>query len=170
MNIPITSNNNTQVDQKCVAKKNNKILVLNWPWSTLCGSAGSPWRCGWGWWCCLWHWHWCDVGTGLSNTQSEQYTISNLIMWPVQLHDVNIKIMAADRRWCIRCCPRRRRLCPSAPAAAPCGWTAPGGLCGWLADPLWTPTHRKYKRTEPVLYVLLRSSLFTTGIDIDWVD
>lgn len=52
------------------------------------------------------------------------------------------------QRWCIRCCPRRRRRCPSAPAEAPCGWTAPAGHWSWLADPLWTPTHRIRKQSH----------------------
>lgn len=35
------------------------------PWSTWCGSAGNLGMCGWDWWCCPVHWHWCDVGRAL---------------------------------------------------------------------------------------------------------
>lgn len=65
-------------------KRQTRLIVIRslwvWPWSTLCGSAGSPWRCGWGWWCCLWHWHWCDAGTGLRRWQT-QHTPVKTARW-----------------------------------------------------------------------------------------
>lgn len=64
------------------------LIELNWPWSTLCGSAGSPWRCGWGWWCCLWHWHWCDVETGLKTAEQCMYISIN---WVNQLNSHSSK-------------------------------------------------------------------------------
>ena len=46
------------------------------PWSTLCDSAGSRGRCGWGWWCCPWSLGWCDVGTALQGPQ-KNHTVSH---------------------------------------------------------------------------------------------
>lgn len=121
------------------------MFHTDWPWSTLCGSAGSPWRCGWGWWCCLWHWRWCDVGTGLKRWKKKKAQNKKLGTGRGGVKEIRMRCVSvdADRRWCIRCCPRRRRPCPSAPAAAPCGWRAPVGLCGWLAALLWTPAHTR---------------------------
>lgn len=58
------------------------------PWSTLCGNADSHGRCGWGWWCCLWHWRWCDEGTELFTIERER-DIFRLIKIPIlTLHKI----------------------------------------------------------------------------------
>lgn len=89
------------------------------------------------------------IGIGVTREQdwkTDQSTSTLVNYWSKRMDAVLVDVLRVFvlfffyQRWCIQCCPRRRRLCPSVPAGAPCGWTAPGGPCGWLAGPPWTPT------------------------------